>query len=158
MIHKIKIVAILILLSTSFTTLRSQNETKIFRDTLDGAFDISKWLFELNGFIPLVSPITEPAVGYGLAIGGVYFIPQKKTENGKFKMPDAVGLFGGFTQNKTWFAGGGYAGFWKDDHIRYRGFIGYANVNLKYYGSGNKYLANNPANFTLESYFYYNRL
>jgi len=149
-----KIIAIIILCGTPLTGLFSQNETKLFRDSIDGAFDISKWLFELHGFIPIVSPITEPALGYGLVGAGVYFFPKKKTSKDEFKMPDIAGIGGGYTQNGTWFAGAGYAGFWKDDRIRYRGILGYGNINLKYYGSGNDYLAENPAEFSIESYFF----
>ena len=149
-----KIVIIFALCFMSVSSLFSQNESGLFRDTLDGAFDISKWLFDLHGFIPIVSPITEPALGYGAAVVGVYFIPKKSVAKNEFRMPDIVGGGGGYTQNGTWFAGAGYAGFWKDDRIRYRGLIGYGNINLKYYGSGNSWLADNPAEFTIESYFF----
>ena len=149
-----KIFVILVLCFTTFSGLFSQNDTKLFRDSLDGAFDISKWLFELHGFIPIVSPITEPALGYGAAVAGVYFFPKKKTSKDEFRMPDIVGAGGGYTQNGTWFAGAGYAGFWKDDRIRYRGLFGYGNINLKYYGSGNSSLAETPVKFSMESYFF----
>ncbi len=69
-----------------------------------------------------------------------------------FKMPDIVGLGGGYTQNGTWFLGGGYFGFWKDDHIRYRGAAGYGDVNLKYYGRGDGFLDKNPAEFTIQAF------
>ena len=151
--YNLKIFTTLVLCSISLTNLFSQDGSKLFRDSLDGAFDISKWLFDLHGFIPIISPITEPAVGYGLVGAGVYFFPKKKSSNNEFKMPDIVGIGGGYTQNGTWFAGAGYAGFWKDDQIRYLGVFGYGNINLKYYGSGNDYLANNPAKFSIESYF-----
>ena len=151
---KLKTIVILLLGITMQINLHSQNETKLFRDSLDGAFDLSKWLFDLHGFIPVISPITEPALGYGLVGAGVYFFPKKKTSDNVFKMPDIIGIGGGYTQNGTWFAGAGYAGFWKDDRIRYRGILGYGNINLKYYGSGNPYLAENPAEFSIESYFF----
>jgi hypothetical protein len=125
----------------------------VFRDSLDNAFDISRWLLDIHGFIPLLSPITEPAVGYGLVGAGVYFIPQKKSISPGFKMPDIVGLGGGFTQNGTWFVGAGYMGFWKDNSIRYRGALGYANVRLKYYGRNDGFLSSSPASFRLESFF-----
>ena len=131
----------------------AQDKKGLFRDTLDNAFDISKWLLDLHGFLPVISPITEPALGYGFAAVGVFFIPKEKSSPGQFKMPDLVGLGGGYTQNGTWFAGAGYAGFWKDNRIRYRGLLGYADINLKYYGSGGNFLAENPAKFSNESYF-----
>ena len=131
----------------------AQERKGMFRDTLDNAFDLSKWLFDLHGFIPIVAPITEPAVGYGFAAVGVYFIPKKNSKPGEFKMPDIAGAAGGYTQNRTWFAGGGYFGFWNENRIWYRGILGYGNIHLKYYGSGDNLLADNPAKFSIESYF-----
>jgi hypothetical protein len=127
---------------------------KNFRDSTDHSFDLSRWLLDLHGFVPIVSPITEPAVGYGAVLAGVFFIPKKNTDKKVFKMPDIVGGAGGLTQNGTWFAGGGYAGFWKNDHIRYRGIGGYGDINLKYYGNGNDYFTKNPADFTIASSFF----
>ncbi|RLD73892.1 MAG: hypothetical protein DRJ10_17350, partial [Bacteroidetes bacterium] len=150
----LKIFVVLALLFTSFGNLHAQKEEKLFKDSLDGAFDLSKWLIDLNGFIPIISPITEPAVGYGATVAGVYFIPKEKSNNKEFKMPDIVGLAGGYTQNGTWFAGAGYAGFWKDDHVRYRGILGYGDINLKYYGTGDGFLSKNPADFSISSYFF----
>jgi len=123
---------------------------KPFKDTLDNAFDISYYLYNLHGFLPIVSPITEPAVGYGAVGSGLFFIPKKKVPEGKYVPPDIVGFAGGYTQNKTWFAGAGYFGFWKDDHIRYRGAGGYGDIHLKYYGKGDGFLNNNPADFTIK--------
>ena len=132
----------------------AQKKDKPLIDTLDNAFDLSNYLYNLHGFLPVVSPITEPAVGYGAAVAGLFFIPKKKTEDQKFQMPDIVGIAGGLTENGTWFAGAGYAGFWKKDHIRYRGILGYGKINLKYYGKGDNILAKYPAKFTIESYFF----
>ena len=131
----------------------SQDKKGLFKDSLDNAFDISKWLIDAHGFMPLISPITEPALGYGAAVVGIYFIPKEKSTPTEFKMPDIVGLGGGYTQNGTWFGGAGYAGFWKDNSIRYRGISGYGNINLKYYGNGDNILADDPASFTMEVYF-----
>src|SRR5262245_43756153 len=41
----------------------------------DGWFDVSDFLDKKYGFLPLLVPITEPAVGYGAA-GGLAFIDQ----------------------------------------------------------------------------------
>ena len=53
---------------------KSQNKKKekLFVDTLDNAFDISYYLYNLHGFLPVISPITEPAVGYGAAGAGLF--------------------------------------------------------------------------------------
>ncbi len=144
----ILIVAIQILLLLSITLdCSAQKKEKPLIDTLDNAFDLSHYLYDLHGFLPVISPITEPAVGYGAAAAGMYFIPKKKSNDLKFQMPDIVGLAGGLTANGTWFAGGGYFGFWKKDHIRYRGIFGYGDINLTFYGS------ENPAKFSISTYF-----
>ena len=130
-----------------------EKRKKPFKDPEDGAFDISYYMYNLHGFLPVISPITEPAVGYGGALAGAFFIPKKKIDSVKFQMPDIVGLAGGYTQNKTWFAGAGYIGFWKQDRIRYRGIFGYGDVHLKYYGAGDGFLSKHPLKIELTPYF-----
>ena len=67
-------------------------------DPLDGKIDSSKFLAEEKGFLPVPIIITEPAVGYGLGIAGVFFHDPLagKTEPGKeFEPnPDADGSMG----------------------------------------------------------------
>ena len=132
----------------------SQKKQKMFIDTLDNAFDISYYMYNLHGLLPIVSPITEPAVGFGAALATVYFIPKKKNDSIVFQMPDIVALVGGLTENRTWFAGAAYLGFWKQDRIRYRGIFGYGDVKLKYYGKGNNFLQKYPIDFSLTSTFF----
>ncbi len=131
----------------------AQKKQKALVDTLDNALDVSYYLNNLHGFLPIISPITEPAVGYGAAVAGLFFIPKKQTADKKFQMPDIVGAAGGLTQNGTWFAGAGYAGFWNEDRIRYRGVLGYGDVKLKYYGKGDGIFAKYPTKFRLKTYF-----
>jgi hypothetical protein len=47
----------------------------LFRSPEDGWLDVSGFLDEKYGFLPVVIPITEPAVGYGAA-GGLAFISK----------------------------------------------------------------------------------
>ena len=144
---------LLILLIVSFSiSAYSQKQKSIFIDTVDNAFDISNYMFNLNGLLPIVSPITEPAVGFGAALAALYFIPKKYDSTRVFQMPDIVALAGGITENGTWFAGGGYIGFWNKDRIRYRGVSGYGDVKLKFYGNGNDFLDKNPIQFSLNSF------
>jgi hypothetical protein len=49
--------------------------TSRFKDPDDGWFDISNFLDTAYGFVPLIAPITEPAVGYG-ATGALVFIDR----------------------------------------------------------------------------------
>lgn len=92
----IKWAVLIAVLLTSYDKAEAQTKKGTFRDTIDNAFDISKFLLELNGFLPIISPITEPAVGYGTIGVGVYFISKEEQQGQGFQMPDNVGGGGGF--------------------------------------------------------------
>jgi len=126
----------------------SQGFFQKFKDSVDNALDLSYFLKDLHGLLPVVAPITEPAVGYGAAVAGLYFIPKKNREKGIYQPPDVAGVVGGYTSNETWFAGGGYIGFWKKDRLRYRGVAGYGDINLKYY------LRDRPKEFNITTFFF----
>jgi hypothetical protein len=51
----------------------AQGQSSRFTDPADGRFDVSDFLDTAYGFVPLLIPITEPAVGYG-ALGAAVFI------------------------------------------------------------------------------------
>ena len=119
-----------------------------FIDPRDGMFDVSHWLAERKGFFPIPIIITEPAVGFGLGAGllflhdplagktaaGETFDPQNIDQKGRIIPPSVSGVFGGYTENDTWFVGGAHLGIWKNDRIRYTGALAQASVNLKFYG------------------------
>src|SRR5688572_18591103 len=72
------VVVILILCSfaTAFAQTGKQGKTA-FRDSLDGAFDFSDFLMQVNGFVPVPYIITEPAVGgFGGALALVFIRKQ----------------------------------------------------------------------------------
>ena len=58
-----------------------------FNDPDDGAFDLSEWLLDQKGFLPVPIIITEPAVGFG---GGVMlaFFRESIREAANQKAPD----------------------------------------------------------------------
>ena len=113
----------------SFTFQSQAQFLKKHRDSIDGAIDLSHFLKDLNGVLPILSPITEPAVGYGLVGAGLYFIAKEEKEEKSYQAPDIAGIGGGFTENGTWFAGAGYIGFWKNDNLRYRGVIAVGDIS-----------------------------
>lgn len=145
----IKPLALLLFLSTQ--SLNAQKGMSQFKDSLDGAVDISYWLASVHGFFPLVMPVTEPAVGYGAA-GGLVFIHRdiEALKRGDPAPPSMSFLGGLYTQNGTWGVGGGHSGVWKNDRIRYVGAALYASVNLTYYPS----LIPLEFNFNLETFFF----
>ncbi|MCB1854253.1 MAG: BamA/TamA family outer membrane protein [Halieaceae bacterium] len=108
-------------------------------DPKDGQFDLSRYLSEVPlGFLPVPMIITEPAVGYGLAMGAVFFQEsaaqrKQRLEHGAL-LPENVSIVGGGgTENGTWAAGLGHLGFWRKDTIRYRGGLLYGSINLDFY-------------------------
>jgi hypothetical protein len=106
-----------------------------FKDPDDGWIDGSDWLLNnAVGFMPLPIFITEPAIGAGLGVAGLFFHPPKDPDpEAEFVFPSVSAVAGAITSNDTWFVGGGHFGNWKQDSIRYSGFVGYASVNIKFY-------------------------
>ncbi len=105
-----------------------------FKDSEDGAFDMSDWLLNKKGFLVLPSIITEPAIDYGLAAACVWFhqsISERKAP------PSMTGVLGAATLNGTWAAGIFHYGFWKGDKIRFKGALVKGDLNVAYWGSGN---------------------
>lgn len=99
----------------------------------DGWFDISKFVDQAYGFIPLVIPITEPAVGYG-AVGLVAFMDKPdKVEEGEAMRPNITAVGGMATENGTWGVFGADIRNWFDGSVESLLAAGYVDVNLSYY-------------------------
>lgn len=104
------------------------------RDTLDGALDLSRFLIEKNGFVPVLMVITEPALGgFGLALAPIFLSQKPKQADGRYIPPDITAAFGMYTANESWGFGGGRAGTIIPWGLRYRAFAGYADVNMDFY-------------------------
>ena len=102
----------------------------------DGWLDVSSFLDESYGFIPLVIPITEPAVGYGAA-GGLTFIDKPLGEaQAGFGRPNITVVGGLGTENGTWGAIAGNMHHWLDDRVQTLVGAIHASVNLDFYGIG----------------------
>lgn len=136
----------------SVSLMQAQNmpeeKSKLFIDSTDNAVDISNWLGTVTGFVPLIMPITEPAVGYGAGGGVLFFHPnefRRAAKEGRLKdpgfenisptPPSITGVGGGATENGTWMAGAGHMAVWKEDRIRYKIGAGGGSINLEYYGN-----------------------
>jgi hypothetical protein len=106
-------------------------------DPEDGMLDMSRYLQDNQyGFLPVPVVITEPAVGYGGGLFGL-FLHGKGTRDGDHFIPPPITAFGGGgTQNGTWFIGGGHRHTWNNDRIRYLLLLGYANIKLDIYSDG----------------------
>jgi hypothetical protein len=103
-----------------------------FIDPDDGWFDVSGFLDTVYGFVPVVVPITEPAVGYGAA-GALVFIDRDRSHGGRPNLAVAGGLG---TENGTRGLFAGHLGTWKDNRLRTLVFAVDADVNLEFFGLG----------------------
>ncbi|MBV1915826.1 MAG: BamA/TamA family outer membrane protein [Pseudomonadales bacterium] len=128
-LKRIAIVPVLLFSAWSFAG--SFEDT--FFDPVDNQLDLSNWLLEQKGVLPVPIVITEPAVGYGGGLAGVYF--HGGMGGGRKHAPPSVSAIAAAkTENGTWFLGGGHQGIWYDDTVRYTGGIGTGLVKMQYYG------------------------
>ena len=74
--NKQKLVFVIIIFFSNVCFVYSQNDTSIFKDSTDNAFDLSNFLTKQKGVLPVIVPITEPAIGYGAIGGALYFVPK----------------------------------------------------------------------------------
>lgn len=141
---KFKLTATMIgLLSCMYSTTSFAS----FFDEEDDKFDLGHHIAEnATGFLPIPIIITEPAVGYGGGVAGLFLHEtdaEKKArkeaalnarDGGARLMPSAITLVGaGGTENGTWFAFAGHQHSWFKDRIRYSGGIGGGVANLDIY-------------------------
>jgi len=112
-----------------------------FIDPKDGKLDVSQWLAGRTGFLPVPIVISDPAVGYGGGLALAFFHdaedepPPSDDPNARISLPPSISFaVGAYTENDSWIVGGGHVASWKDDSIRYTGVLGYADMNLKFFG------------------------
>ena len=122
-----------------------------FHSADDGQLDVSGFLDQTYGFLPVLIPITEPAVGYGAA-GMLAFIDRKESDRGAgFGRPDITIAGGLGTENGTrgWLAGD--MRHWQNDRIQSLLGAIKTSVNLDYYGTGDAGRHNTlPHTYTLD--------
>ncbi len=123
-----------------------------FSDPLDGQLDMGDYLAEnAYGFLPVPILITEPAVGYGGGMMGV-FLHESEAQKEKRKemaltsldggaklLTPAITVAGAFgTQNGTWAGFIGHRHTWKKDSIRYLGGAFYGDIHMNFYARSQK--------------------
>jgi len=107
-----------------------------FFDPDDGQFDVSQLLEHPYGFIPIPVVVTEPAVGYGGGIVGMFLRPREEAGNEGWTRPNISGVGGLATQNGTWLAFAGDTSRWLDGRLHTTAGGGAGKVNLDFYGAG----------------------
>ena len=122
-----------------------------FRSPDDGWFDVSGFLDEKYGFLPLAIPITEPAVGYGAAVGLMFLSQPLAETRAGFGRPNITMVGALATENGSW---GGLAAdvrHWLQDRLETQVGVTHLSVNLDFHGIGqNRALDRHPAQYNLE--------
>jgi hypothetical protein len=107
------------------------------RDSLDGAFDLSDWIINAHGFVPVPYPVTEPALGFGGALVPLLISPRKPPA-GRYaglapSPPTMTGAAMMYTSSKSWMLGAGRTGTFEKWRLRYSIAAAYSDLNLTYY-------------------------
>jgi hypothetical protein len=113
----------------------AESAAKLF-DAQDGWLDVSGFLDTTYGFVPVVAPITEPAVGYG-AVGALVFIDRNPPAEGQgFVRPNIAAVGGLATENGTSGLFAAHLGTWMDGRLHTLLGVADADVNLEFFGLG----------------------
>ena len=110
-----RIIALLCILSSSAF---AQSVPASLRSAEDGWLDMSDFIDQAYGFLPIIIPITEPAVGLG-AVAALAFIDKQNSEAGAgFGRPN-ISLVGGLaTENGSRGLILGDIRYWLDDRLQ----------------------------------------
>lgn len=108
-----------------------------FIDPEDGWLDLSTVLDNPAGFIPLVIPITESAVGFGAAVAPIFISPNAPTAEGTPVRPNITAIGGFKTENGSEGLFGVHSGAWRDGRLETTLGGLTASVNLDFHGLGN---------------------
>lgn len=120
-----------------------QGFRELLHDPADGKFDMSRWLLEHKGFLPVPIIITDPAVGTGGGIALTFFhkpagATARTGKDGRTTMvtPDIYGFGAMRTSNGSQAYGAGAILHFDDDRWRYRGGVAKTDINLSFYTPG----------------------
>ena len=155
-----KNILFLLLILLSFNTLSAQKHHVVFKDSLDGAFDLSDFLIYANGFLVVPTIVTEPALGgFGAAVAPIFLKkrPPVIEADGTKRLvnPDITGGLGMYTANKSWMAGAFRSATLVKSKILYRGFAAYGDMNLSFYANNRPNLADQEFKLNFKSTIFY---
>ena len=123
-----------------------------FIDPLDGRLDFTAGGDDegTSGFVPLAIPGNDPTFGPSLLAAIVYF--HDPSSPSVEDSPPTMSFGGaGLTENESWAVAGGHSAVWNEGRMRYLGALGYASVNLDYYGLGSSSRSSSdPLGFNIE--------
>ncbi|MBT8341817.1 MAG: BamA/TamA family outer membrane protein [Desulfatitalea sp.] len=101
-------------------------------------------------FLVVPIPVSNPTLGVGLTLAGIYLHPTKTAAAGSPTSTSGVGVMA--TSNESYLVGVFHDGYYFNDFMRLRLAGGYGELHLKYYGMGNDSpLQDNPLAFNAKS-------
>lgn len=115
---------------------QAQTTGSRFRDPEDGQFDLSRFLAHPRAFLPIPLVVTEPAVGYGGGIAGMFVRPRKAAGSEGYARPNMSVVGGIATENDTWMAFGADSSHWFGDRLQTLAAAGVGELHLDFYGLG----------------------
>lgn len=118
------------------TTATAQERSSRFIDPEDGQFDLSWFLENPRGFLPIPIIVTEPAVGYGGGVAGMFLRPRHEAGQEGWARPNISGIGAFGTENGTWGAFAGDASLWLDGRLKTLVGAATGRANLDFYGAG----------------------
>jgi surface antigen Omp85-like protein len=124
-----------------------------FKDPLDGRLDVTAGSEgSASGFVPIIVPGNDPALGTGLMGAIVYFHPESAdlTAAPGNNPPTMTGGGVGFTDKESWAAAGAHSAVWNGGRTRYLAVLGAASINLDYFGTDAIDLSEHPLRFNIE--------
>ena len=126
--------------TTETETTPAEAKAKVgpFTDPQDGAFDVSTWLLERKGFLPVPLIISEPAIGYGGGLAALFFRGTlgEGMSSRRLSPPDIYGVMLAGTDNGTRFGGAFGMKTFAQENWRWKGAVGRPDINIDFYGAG----------------------
>lgn len=107
-----------------------------FFDPGDGQLDVSSYLEQAHGLLPIPIVVTEPAIGYGGGAIGMFVRPREEAGSEGWSRPDISAVGGLATENGTWLALAGDSSRWLDGRLQTTVGGGTGKLNLDFYGAG----------------------
>ena len=122
-----------------------------FRDPEDGKIDLSRFLATPRNFLPIPLVVTEPAVGYGGGLAGMFIRPRKAAGGEGYARPNMSIVGGIATENGTWAAFAADSSHWLDERVQSLAGGGTGEINLDFFGLGDSSESlDEPVRYTID--------
>jgi hypothetical protein len=140
-ISKYHVLSLLSIIVTLIANSQAAKKPISLKDSVDSKFDLSDYIIDANGFVPVPYIITEPALGgFGGALFPVFIKKRpayRDSVKGRLQVtpvaPDITGGGAIYTANKTWGTFGFRRGTIVKKRIQYAVGGGYIHLNMSFY-------------------------